>query len=117
MKRAALALLLACSAACASDGSPASPDLSVNPRCARPAPLLGEPNPATADSYIVLFHDGVDAKSATARLAARHGFTPRYVYEHALSGFSAVMPRSAVAGIRCESVVKYVEHDGIASGG
>jgi hypothetical protein len=87
---------------------------AVRPACFNPAPLSGQPDPR-APGYIVVFEDNVDARRETNRLAALYGFSPRFVYEFALQGFSADLAPKDVAGIRCEASVKYVAHDGFVS--
>ena len=83
---------------------------ALQPLCARPAQLLGVPDPA-APGYIVVFHAGVDAETETARLAAAYDFQPRHVYTAALEGFSAELTREVVAELRCVSTIDYVEHN------
>lgn len=86
----------------------------VSPACPDPAPVRGMYDPR-APGYIVVFHDSVDASVETARLAETYGFTPRHVYESALRGFSAVLSPEAVAGVRCQATVDYLEYNGIVS--
>lgn len=114
MKTRALLLLLACSAA-ACESSPAGPDprFVITPSCSRPAPLHGQPDSRIPDQYIVVFKDGVNAPATASSLAAEYGFQTRYVWEHALLGFSAVMSKEAVAGVRCESSIKYIAFDAV----
>ena len=88
--------------------SPISPEAA----CANPAPLLGERDPE-APGFIVVYEQGTPAESTTQHLAQKYGFTPKHIYAHVLSGFSATLTDDALAGLRCESVVKYVEHDGV----
>lgn len=88
----------------------AAPDSA---RCADPAPLLGQFDP-TAPGFIVVYRDGVDAAAETSRLAGKYDFTPTSVYTSALHGFAARLPSAAVAGVRCERSVAYVEHDASA---
>ena len=97
-------------AACDEATSPAA----AAGNCADPAPLRGQADPR-APGYIVVFQDAVDARAETARLAEAYGFTPRRVYEAALKGFSAELSAGALAAVRCEATVRYVEHDGVAS--
>lgn len=114
MKTRALLLLLALSAA-ACGTNPAGPDprFAITPSCSRPAPLHGEPDSRIPDHYIVVFKDGVNAPATASTLAERYGFQTRFVWEHALLGFSAVMSKEAVAGVRCESSIKYIEFDAV----
>jgi hypothetical protein len=80
--------------------------------CARPAPLKGERDPR-APAYIVVFRDGTAARQTASALAEKYGFQLNQVYEHAVRGFAAVLSEAALAGIRCEPAVEYVEHDGV----
>ena len=82
--------------------------------CDDPAPLRGTADPR-APGYIVVFHKGVASRAEAQRLAAKYGFTPRAVYESALQGFSADLSAAALAGVRCEATVDYVEHDGVVT--
>lgn len=112
----AFPLALVFLAACDLPLGPAASTL-LNPGCASPAPVLREPDPELANQWIVQYHDGTDAQATTARLAREHGFAPRFVYEHAIRGFSAELTPQALAGVRCASEVKYVEGNGMARGG
>ncbi|HEY0023930.1 MAG TPA: protease inhibitor I9 family protein [Longimicrobium sp.] len=110
-KRSFLApLALLALAAC---DSPTGPDAraQLSARCSNAAPVLSQPDPSLANLYIVVYREGTDSRATTARLAQTHGFTPRFVYEHALLGFSAELSADALAGVRCEPEVKYVEGD------
>ena len=112
MKIRALALLFACSAAaCGGDPSGLDPRFVTNPSCSSPAPLYGQPDTGAPDMYLVMFEDGVNAAATASQLAALYGFQTTFVYEHAVLGFAATMDKDVVAGLRCESSVKYVEHD------
>lgn len=75
------------------------------------APLLGSPDPAVR-GYIVVFHDGTEVDDVTDAMVAAHGFVPKHVFRHALLGFAADLPESALDAIRRDPAVKYVEHDG-----
>jgi hypothetical protein len=112
----AAAALAACSESPTAAGEVAD-EIHAAAQCSQPAPLAGTPDPRTAGSYIVVYHDATDPAAATARLARKYGFTPRYVYQHALKGFAAPLTDVQVAGIRCESETLYVHHDGVAQAG
>lgn len=112
-----LSLVLAGTAACgSSDSNDLGPEslAALQPPCGHPAPLLGAPDPR-APGYIVVFHATIDAEREAARLAAAHGFQPRYVWTAALEGFSADLTREVVAELRCVSTVDFMEHDQIYS--
>ncbi|MGH2473524.1 MAG: S8 family peptidase [Candidatus Limnocylindria bacterium] len=68
-----------------------------------------------ADSYIIVLNDGVDPTSIAQQHAARFGLTLGFVYEHALRGYSAIVPGVRLAALRAAANVKYVEPDGIAT--
>ena len=92
---ALLSLLGGCS------NNPTSPVARIlAPKCVAPAPLLGQPS--TAPSYIVSFHYWVNPVTETQRLASTYSFTPRYVYQYAIKGFSAELTPGVVADLRCE---------------
>jgi hypothetical protein len=74
--------------------------------------LLGREDPA-APGVIVVYGEGVDVIAETNRLAIKYAFTPAYVYTAALHGFAAALTSEAVAGVRCEPSVAYVEHDAV----
>ena len=108
----ALVFLAACDSPLASEAR-----TLLNPGCASPAPVEREPDPELANQWIVVYHTGTDAQATTARLAREHGFVPRFVYEHALQGFSAELTPQALAGVRCASEVKYVAGNAMARAG
>lgn len=109
--------LLLATAACGGDLLP-QPDPApiVTPTCESPAPLLGTRD-ARAPGYIVVFKDGTNVDREVADLVARHGITVKHVYRSAILGFAAEMTAAQVAGVRCASTVRYVEHDGVVSVG
>jgi len=64
------------------------------------------------DRYVVVFKQGVgDAPGLARQLAAQHGATVHYTYQHAIKGFAATMPAAAVAALRNNPNVAYVEQD------
>src|SRR5215217_3347484 len=67
---------------------------------------------ARAPDYIVAYEAGVPAQATTSALAAKYGFTPKYVWD-TVPGFAAPLTDAAVEGLRCESVVKRIEHDAV----
>ena len=107
--------MLLATAACGGNLLPEpEPTTLVTPTCESPAPLLGKPD-ARAPGYIVVFKDGTDVDRAVAELAGRYGFRTRYVYRGGPLGFAAELTAAQVAGVRCASTVRYVEHDAVAS--
>jgi hypothetical protein len=110
-------IILAGAAACGSSeasGPTPEPLSALQPACDDPAPLLGASDPRTP-GYIVVFHTSVDAELETARLAAAHGFQPRYVWTASLEGFSGGLTREVVAELRCASTVDFIEHNQFSS--
>lgn len=69
--------------------------------------------PAPA-GYIVVLHDTVDSPAAAAReISWQAGGRVGYIYNHALKGFSIMVPPQAVAAIERDPNVKYVATDDI----
>ena len=115
---ALVALLL--SAGCEDGSAPITPPEPPRPPvtpvvlpCASPAPLHGIPDWSDPDfrGFIVMYRKGTDAIAETARLSARYGFTPRFVYRHVFPGFAGELTPEAVNGVRCEGTVSLVEVD------
>jgi subtilisin family serine protease len=76
-----------------------------------PAATAALPAPA---GYIVVLHDSVDSPAAAARGIARQvGGQVGFIYEHALKGFSIMVPPQAVAAMEKNPKVKYVATDDI----
>jgi subtilisin family serine protease len=68
---------------------------------------------AIPGQYIVVLRDDVpDVRGAARQLAAAHGGSVRFVYEHAIRGFSvANLPAPAAAALERNPNVAYVEPD------
>lgn len=81
------------------------------------APLLqAAPGQGIRDRYIVVFRDGTrDAPGLARQLVSAHGGTLHHAYSHALHGFAATLPPTAVEAMRRNPNVSYVEQDGIAT--
>jgi len=77
--------------------------------CSDPAPLNGTAV-GISPKYLVQYHDGVDAKGETQRLAGLYGFEPHDVYE-ATRGFSADLDPTQLQGVRCASSVEAVYYN------
>jgi len=67
---------------------------------------------ADPGQYIVVFRDGVaDPATLAQSLLRAHGGSLRHTYTSALKGFAASLPEAAVAGLRLDPLVAYVEPD------
>jgi hypothetical protein len=75
--------------------------------------VTGTFNPA-APGFIVSYQSGVDPVTTTARLETKYTFSASHVYT-ALPGFSAQLSTAALSGIRCESTVSAITHDGVGT--
>jgi len=67
-----------------------------------------------APGFIVDYKSAVDPLATTTRLEMKYGFSATHVYT-ALPGFAARLSNAALSGVRCESVVAAISHDGIAT--
>ncbi|MBV9772474.1 MAG: S8 family peptidase [Gemmatimonadetes bacterium] len=95
-------------AACQDSPAPLAPSDTPASSVAA-APAGGEPIP---DQYIVVFKSGVaDVPGLARQLTAAHGSSPRFVYQHALRGFSAHLSAQAAAALARNPNVAYVEQD------
>ena len=65
-----------------------------------------------ADRYIVVLEDDVDHPSQVASgIEQRQNLKVGFVYSHALEGFSAKIPDEALAAVRANPRVAYIERD------
>ncbi len=95
--------------ACTNSGVAGARPEIVTPPCDDPAPIVNSYDPKES-GYIVIFHVGTDARQETSRLVQVHGFTLRHVFAaEPLQGFSAEISPAALATIRCDKSVNYVE--------
>jgi hypothetical protein len=60
-----------------------------------------------APGYVVIFQEGIDSEAATADLMEQYGFEPISVF---VLGFYAELSDSTLMALRCEKVVRYIEH-------
>jgi subtilisin family serine protease len=66
--------------------------------------------------YIVVLEDSVASPGSVAQEhAARFSGRLGHVYEHALKGYSAVLPTAAISQLEADSRVAYVEPDGLVT--
>ena len=64
------------------------------------------------NQYIVVFRDDVKDPGAAAKdIAQKHGLALGLVYEHALKGFSAIIPPPALNKVKSDARVSFVEQD------
>ncbi len=68
-----------------------------------------------AQSWIVVLHDGADARGVAAEHSRRYEAQVSHVYEYALKGYAAVIPDRRVAEVRSDPRVDYMERDGTAT--
>jgi subtilisin family serine protease len=67
-------------------------------------------------SYIITFRDGVtDVPGFARQLTAANGGELTYTYEHAIRGFAAYLPESAINGLSRHPQVATIERDGIVT--
>ena len=65
--------------------------------------------------YIVVLEPGSAPDAVASEHARKHGAQIGFVYEHALKGYSAVIPEARLAALRADDRVAYVERDGIVT--
>jgi len=92
-------------------GKQGSGALTPQARCASPAPVEGT-GYALVPSMIVAFQGGVDRKALSQKLAQKYGFAIVHLFEFAPLGFSANLPYTTIAQLRCEAGVAYLTFDG-----
>lgn len=90
------------------------------------APLLSGGPQAAADRYIVVLSDAPSRAGRAARAARvadavataeRAGGDVLARYQHALTGYAAYLPPAALAAVRADPAVAYVERDSLVRGG
>lgn len=111
VRRRTLAVIAAAMTATAWSGGTAS---AAAPSPAPPAPLLGTgQSTAIAGHYIVVYRAQATAaeRGAVRAAAVRHGAGISHVFGHAVSGFAAALPASALDAVRHDPDVAYVEAD------
>lgn len=75
------------------------------------APLYGKDHPKRIrGSYIVRFHQGVDAARSTEALVRKFGLKPQQVLR-SLGGFWGEIPDARIEELRRDPAVKYIEAD------
>jgi subtilisin family serine protease len=102
MKRASVFLIAFALTACNELDQPTAPDVGGPAFSAQ----------AVTGSYIVVFHPTTgDVPGLAHALTRAHGGTITFTYEHALRGFAAQLPPQAVAALRNNPNVAYIEED------
>jgi subtilisin family serine protease len=93
-------------AACQDDSQPLGPTAEPS------APAASRAAGAVPGQYIVVFRPSVsDVRAEAGRLAAKHGGRLTHVYSKALKGMALRLPDAAVAALRANPSVAYVEQD------
>lgn len=88
----------------------ADPGYRLTPPCSAPAPLRSARPQDRAPGYIVTYRSGTDSRMVTAELASKYDFSPTFVYT-VVPGFAAVLSEQALAAIRCDSRIAFVDYD------
>jgi subtilisin family serine protease len=76
-------------------------------------PAAGGAGGAAGQSYIVVLKSGANPAAVSTEQALRLGLDVTFVYTHALKGYAAVVPASALDDLRADSRVAYVERDSV----
>jgi subtilisin family serine protease len=88
---------------------PSAPDLAPERASMAQGGRTGE---AIPNQYVVVFKDEVrDAPGLAKQLAAAHGGTLRYTYQHAIKGFAAALSAQAASALARNPNVDYVLQD------
>ncbi len=86
--------------------------LAVAPNLTIPVSGQGRSGEKVPDRYIVVLKDDTsDARGVANDIAQRHRIAVEHVYEHALKGFSAIIPAAKLDKVKADSRVRFVEQD------
>lgn len=111
MKNVRITRLLAlglCATAAAAGGAPAALAPTAHPFASHPY----APSQPIPGHYIVVFKNSVHHPATQADQVVRElGGQLRHVYTHALKGFAATLPETALPGLRNHPLVDYLEAD------
>ncbi|WP_155375266.1 S8 family serine peptidase [Catellatospora vulcania] len=103
---AALALLTAAGLA--------APALAAPAHAAPATAVLRDPGPGFGDRYVIVLRDGTVGQAAE-QVALGNGGQIHFRYTAALRGFAATLNSTALAAVRSEPSVAYVQQDKIAT--
>ena len=67
--------------------------------------------PVNGQSYIIVFHATAEVQTVVPAVAKAYGLQTGFVYQHALKGFSAVVPEGKLAALQNDPRVAYVAED------
>ena len=85
-------------------------------RLSAEAPFYSKGGSAIEGDYIVVFKDDVASPLTKAdEKIAKHGGTKKFAYAAALKGFAATLDAGAVAALRADPDVAYIEEDGVVT--
>jgi hypothetical protein len=103
--------LVADSSVAAARGRAADPTgHRLSPPCSAPAPLHFAHPQDRGPGYLFAFREGTDAKLVTSELAATYDFAPLAIFT-VNPGFAAVVSEQALAAMRCDNRVQFVEYN------
>ncbi len=88
-----------------------NPSDHITPPCQMPARLIPATPSGRAPGYLVRYKDGVDSATVTAELSVSLSFTPKSVWGAPVPGFSADLSEQALAALRCDARVHWVEEN------
>lgn len=89
-----------------------SPVREMAPQCAAPAPF--HKFSCVAPGYVVVYKEGTNAEMVTAQLEAKYGFRALAVWQ-TVPAFAALLSVQAVAALRCEPTIWFVEENAKSS--
>jgi subtilisin family serine protease len=118
MKKRSMLLLTVAFALLASVLMPQSQSTAFQGQSQQPPAKFSKVNRAVPNQYNVVLIDDTDRltiRSVADNLAQAYGGNIKYVYEHALKGFTIQIPEVAAVALSKHPQVKYVEEDGEAT--
>src|SRR5262249_33271418 len=100
-----LIVALLATPAAAQSGPGGTPPVPGNAADARPGTVI------PGRYIVVLKDDGTDPQTTANELGRAHGLALGHVYSRALKGFSAAIPERALAGLRRDPRVDFIQPD------